>query len=225
VNPYISIIKMQTVPVDLSKNQVIKLLQGKKIRLSKKALQGGSFKLSLGPHQVAKIEKALKKGKGTEIFLDEHELSKNGEGLKDWLKKAGHWIKKELGPIAKKGIKKLIDVGSTAAEVMFPEAAPFIEMGKNRFGDKLVDKIGDVTHLYSGHGMYPMHLGGEVNGMRGAQSTSTFDYKQPYIRGPGDIPYEAARILCPNCSHEFSDLDGHVMVGGKAGRSFLRAGH
>lgn len=98
--------------VTLSKGQAEKLVKGKKVRLTHRALSGGAQTVYLTGQQNRKVETRLKRGTGADIGpFSAAQLSHNvqhGSGFFDSFKKAATGALKDL---AKEGLKLAVDKG------------------------------------------------------------------------------------------------------------------
>jgi len=136
----------QTVPVTVSHGQFKTLMKGGKIRLNKTQLQGGPHVLHLSSSVKArKLYAAAAKNKGCEIVLSPEEFSATmeGEGFKDFSRKANRWFKNKaapwLGKAAKSvwsGVKDASNVAKHAAYALtdataeaLPAIAPVLAQG------------------------------------------------------------------------------------------------
>jgi hypothetical protein len=99
------------VPVSLSANQYRTLVKGGKIRLKHSQLNDE------GPHtlhltssvKARKLQNAKNKNKGVELSLSPEEFSATveGEGFKDFSRKANRWFKKKAAPWLSKAAKSV----------------------------------------------------------------------------------------------------------------------
>lgn len=178
---------MQQVELSLTPEQAKKLMKGKLVQLSKKSLQGSGNWIALHPHTYKKVMKAKMSGKGIRITLMPDEMEASGEGLKDLLNRAGRWVKKEyrenIAPLVKKGVREALTAAEAGLSTVAPELAPFIGMAEKKYGDKLVEKIGQKTGAY---GM----MGGYTGPLLPMGHPA---YNPVWMQAPGAV--------CPNCNY------------------------
>lgn len=134
------------VPVSITAHQYKTLMKGGKIRLKKDQLSGGDHTLHLmSSVKARKLAGAKSKNKGCEIALSPEEFrhTMEGEGFKDFSRKANRWFKKKaapwLGKAAKSvwsGFKDATNVAKHAAYALtdgvaeaIPTVAPVLAQG------------------------------------------------------------------------------------------------
>lgn len=164
------------VPVSLSAHQYKTLAKGGKIRLKKDQLSGGDHTLHLmSSVKARKIAGAKSKNKGCEIALspDEFRETMEGEGFKDFSRKANRW----LGNAAKSvwsGFKDATNIGKHAAYALtdgvaasLPYVAPVLAQGamayyapKTGLGVNPADNLEDNVDvgLFGIHNHTPDHV-------------------------------------------------------------------
>ena len=138
---------METVQVSLTSANARKLLSQERTLLKADQLGHGSVSLHLKPRAAKRVKTAMRKSKGIVLLLEGPELHASRESISQggslWgsVKKLYHKAKPEI----RKGVKWATKKGLHAAASAFvPEAAPLVD----KYSDKLVDKVGDVTGAY-----------------------------------------------------------------------------
>ena len=138
---------LHKVPISLTANQYKTLMKGGKIRLKHSQLKDE------GPHvlhltssvKARKLQNAKTKNKGCEIALSPEEFSatREGEGFKDFSRKANRWFKNKAAPWLSKaaksvwsGVKDASNVAKHAAYALtdataeaLPAVAPVLAQG------------------------------------------------------------------------------------------------
>lgn len=136
-------------PLELTENNVKKLMRGYPTQLKKEQLHSTKHYVKVHPLTHQKLTKAKMSGKGIRLTLTPEEFNASGEGFMDILrgiKKGAQWVKKniidsniyqtDIKPI----VRKLVDSGVTAAQPMLGPIGPLVKSG--------VDKLGEVTSAY-----------------------------------------------------------------------------
>lgn len=136
-------------PLELTNNNVKKLMRGYPTQLKKEQLHSTKHYVKVHPLTHQKLIKAKMSGKGIRLTLTPEEFETSGEGFMDILrgiKKGAQWIKKnvidtnifqsDIKPI----VRKLVDAGIATAEPMLGPVGPLVKSG--------VDKLGTVTNAY-----------------------------------------------------------------------------
>ena len=136
-------------PLELTQNNVRKLVNGHPIQLRKEQLQGSKHWLDVHPTTHKRLSSAKAKGKGLRLTLTPEELQASGEGLGDlWnaIKKGARWVKDKIidTPVyqsaVKPVVKGLVNAGVSAITPMLGPAGPLVQQG--------VEKLGEVTNAY-----------------------------------------------------------------------------
>ena len=136
-----------------------RLLKGATIQLKPEHLQGklgDLVELALSPKKLKTLERAKLRGKGCRLCLTDEEIE--GAGLRDFFKKFAkgakkvgkfykEHLKKDLGPILKRGTKAALDAGLAAITVAQPELAPATAFLESE-ADAITDFIGDKTGAF-----------------------------------------------------------------------------
>lgn len=140
--------------LDMSHEQLKKLAAQKAIILKLRQLYGGKIVLDLPEAHSKRIVRAIKKGKGIKLKLNEDEIE--GAGVRDWLKKGWRFYKKYVKPVVaphiKAGLNALVDTAVTAGEAalvgevpeLAPIAVPAAEYLKKK-GKEGVEYVGKKT--------------------------------------------------------------------------------
>lgn len=136
-------------PLELTENNVKKLMRGYPTQLKKEQLHSTKHYVKVHPLTHQKLTKAKVSGKGIRLTMTPEEFETSGEGFMDILrgiKKGAQWVKKniidsniyqsDIKPI----VRKLVDASVTAAEPMLGPVGPLVKSG--------VDKLGTVTNAY-----------------------------------------------------------------------------
>lgn len=131
---------MRQIPVHLSHAQFKTLTRGGSIRLKhEQMVNGGPHTLHLRSKVKArKLDKAIACNKGCAVRLDPDEFRAmvEGEGFKDFIRKAGKWFQgaaktgwkavKAVGRLAYKAADRGIDAAAQSAPIIAKEAAPVL---------------------------------------------------------------------------------------------------
>jgi len=138
--------------IDFTDAQIKKAIAGKPIRLAANQVGKGTKVVFLHPVQHRVVSKAGMAGRGCTIELSPAEIlttvesDMEGTGffgdLWKGLKSGYSWVKKNViyTPLYQQAVKPLVrqavNTGATALSVMAPQAAPFINMAKDKIGSK-----------------------------------------------------------------------------------------
>jgi hypothetical protein len=145
------------VALDITSAAAQKIHKLQTIQLRNDQLEG-HIKIILSPENYKKLASARRRGKGVRLLLTKKELMltlQAGGGLKEWVQKFQKFyaqIKPVVGPLLKQGLSKAIDLGATAVSAVAPQAAPFVQLAKDKYKQKAIDVIGKKTGAY---GMRP----------------------------------------------------------------------
>jgi hypothetical protein len=99
----------------LTERQMKRLMRGHRIQLKSEQLAGnGGMIVAMHAHNAKRLAVAKRLGKGTRLELDHHERDAQGEGLREFLKKARKvynesGLHKHVAPHLKKGFRKVLD--------------------------------------------------------------------------------------------------------------------
>lgn len=137
-------------PLELTENNVRKLMKGQPTQLKKEQLsKAGPHYVKVHPLTHKKLSDALKRGRGIRLSMTPQEFENSGEGFMDILrkiKKGVQFIKSNVidsnlyQSDVKPLIRKLVDAGVTAAQPALGPVGPLLKVG--------VDKLGEVTNAY-----------------------------------------------------------------------------
>lgn len=150
------------VKLHLTHNQLNKSVKGGSIQVKHDQI-GKGIHLTVHPDTYKKLETAYKKGKGARIHLTKSELMRSAEhpsggSIRDWLQKAGQWVKGALKsdfyqqavkPLVRQGVDAL--TGMAMSKVSNPAAQAALRKG--------IDKVGEMTGAYGLDGTYSQLLG------------------------------------------------------------------
>ena len=166
-------VKLTTIDLDLTKNQISNLLKGKTVSLKHTQIGKLGMTMSLKDRNVKKLQTAHKNGKGKRLKLDSDEISSNmeGQGFMSSLKKAGKAISKvahktvdlyhdhvkdtAIGKKIKSAVKSTIKQTIEKAPEMLSKAVDFVpgvghmispyveKYGSQLLADKYADELSD----------------------------------------------------------------------------------
>lgn len=199
--------EIHKVPVRLTEAQFRALTQGKKIRLKGGQLTGEC------PHtlhlvskvKARKLHGAVAKNKGCEITLtpDEFRHTMEGEGFKDFAKKAGKWLSgaaksvwsgvKDASRLAKYAGYRLTDAVADSLPAVAPVAAEAAMAYYNPMGAATSGLMGGLSHLPKGSakpGFGPAVRGFNASTPGYMQAFGGGSVKNPadHVRSKADIP-------------------------------------
>ena len=147
------------VKVHLTQTNIKKLSRHEPTLLRREQLGSGPHTLHLKPRKLRKVHTAMRKNKGLHIHLDPEELhaTMSGGSVKGFFRgvgrelghlyqKAKPMIRREVSKFVKTGLNAAVPVATTMLGV--PEAAPFLQAGIDKYSDRAVGAIGQVTGAY-----------------------------------------------------------------------------
>ena len=151
---------MMSHKVSLTPTQAKRLLKGQATLLKHEQMEGGDVEIHMSAKKHRRLMRNMSKKKGYKLSLSPEEL--DGGGLKDWMQKAGTFIKDKIvkpyqsvvkpvvGPMIRKSLAKALPAAAGAAATMLgqPELAAPAAALASKIAAPLVNKIGDVTHAY-----------------------------------------------------------------------------
>jgi hypothetical protein len=140
-------------PLDLTSNNVTKLINGHPIQLRKEQLMGNKHYLVVHPATHTRLSKAKAAGKGARLSLTPQELTASGEGFMDILrgiKKGATWIKQNVidKPFYQQTVKPVVRQAVEGVISSLPLPAPV--KGVAEAG---VQKLGEVTGAFGLEGL------------------------------------------------------------------------
>lgn len=136
-------------PLELTKNNVNKLLLGRPTQLKKEQLNSNKHYIKVHPLTHAKLSKAKASGVGLRLTMTQPELEES-EGFMDILrgiKKGAKYIKDKVidsnfyQQDVKPVVRKAVDIGLASANTVLPGVASTVLKAG-------ADKLGEVTNAY-----------------------------------------------------------------------------
>lgn len=135
-------------PLDLTENNVKRLVNGHPIQLKAPQLKGDKHYIVVHPATHQRLVKARGLNKGARINLTAQELAASGEGFKDlWqkVKKGAQWVKQNVIDTAlyQTKVKPIVRQAVESAVASLPLPAPVAGVAKVG-----VEKLGEVTGAF-----------------------------------------------------------------------------
>jgi hypothetical protein len=145
----------------ISPAQFRKLQKGLPIQLSHSALWAESHHLFVHPATAKRIARAKDKERGVRIQLSSHELERSGEGLLDFFKSAGRFLKDKVidTPFYQQNIKPvvktLVKTGVEAAAPLLAQRLGPLAPDAERILQKGADYVGQKSNAFGLHEYQP----------------------------------------------------------------------